>query len=709
MPAAVCLNVVEGDPADAGRGVARLDPEDLRRIGAAPGDILRIEGAHAAHARAMPQPQARRGEGGVALDSALQGEAGTAPGRSVTVARAEAAPAEAVTLQLDGFSRAPSPLLLTQIGRALELVALEAGDVRVLKLPGGARRQARIVATRPAGLVLVGPYTRIALARGATAAAAPPPRPAPQGGVRYADLGGLRREVARVREMVEWPLTHPEMFERLGVAPPKGVLLSGPPGSGKTLLAKAVANECDAAFFQIDGPEIVSKHYGESEEQLRAIFRRAEEKAPAVIFLDEIDAIAPKRESLSGDRQVERRIVGQLLTLLDGMKARGQVVVMAATNLPSSLDPALRRPGRFDREIAFLPPDRLGRQEILNIHAAAMPLDASVDLDRIAAVTHGYVGADLAALTREAGMAALRRALEEGGGPEAEVSVCAEDFDAALNEVGPSALRELASDVPRVKFDDIGGLDAIKTLLIESVVWPLLYPRHFAAAGLSSGGGVLLHGAPGGGKTLLAKALAHEAGVNFISVRGPQLISQFLGESEKAVRELFAKARLAAPAIIFFDEIDALAPRRGGGGNSAVERVVAQLLTEMDGLEERRGVFVLAATNRPDCVDPALLRPGRFDRLVEVAAPDERARKEIFAVHLARRATAADIDVEALARASAGMSGAEIESVCRSGALAGLRRAIAADAKAPDAIRADDLFAALAALRPAISPETSAS
>ncbi|MCW2319048.1 transitional endoplasmic reticulum ATPase [Rhodoblastus acidophilus] len=709
MSAAVSFTVVEGETADAGRGVARLTPEDLRRIGAAPGDILRIQGARAAHARAMPLPQARRGSGGVALDPALQGEAGTQLGQSVIVLRAEAAPAESITLHIDGFARAPSHLLLTQIGRALELAALEAGDVRAIKLPGGAPRQARIVATRPSGLVLVGPHTRIALARAGGAAAPEPPRPKTASGVLYADLGGLKREVARVREMVEWPLTHPEMFEKLGVAPPKGVLLSGPPGSGKTLLARAVANECDAAFFQIDGPEIVSKHYGESEEQLRAIFRRAEEKAPAVIFLDEIDAIAPKRESLSGDRQVERRIVGQLLTLLDGMKARGQVVVMAATNLPSSLDPALRRPGRFDREIAFLPPDRLGRREILAIHTAAMPLDASVDLDRIAEVAHGYVGADLAALAREAGMAALRRALGESRAHDGEVSVCAEDFDAALNEVGPSALRELASDIPRVKFDDIGGLDAIKTLLIESVVWPLLYPRHFACAGVSSGGGVLLHGAPGGGKTLLAKALAHEAGVNFISVRGPQLISQFLGESEKAVRELFAKARLAAPAIIFFDEIDALAPRRGGGGNSAVERVVAQLLTEMDGLDDRRGVFVLAATNRPDCVDPALLRPGRFDRLVEVAPPDFSARKEIFRVHLARRAVATDVDLDALARASAALSGAEIESVCRAAAMAGLRRAVAADRDAPDPISVEDLDAALAGLpRPMPSKDPTA-
>jgi len=650
------------------------------------------------HGRAMPAYQENRGRNLIALDGTMRESLAVQTGDPVTVSLVDARPALQITLAIPDLQIAPSPMLMKQISRAIELVPVSQGSALRITMPGGRRLSATVTETQPHGVVLAGVETDVRLAR---ADGLPARRERAQGEIRFEDLGGMAREIARVREMIEWPLRHADVFSHLGIDAPKGVLLSGPPGTGKTLLAKAVATECNAAFFQINGPEIVSKHYGESEEQLRSIFKRAEAKAPSVVFIDEIDAIAPKREGLAGDRQVERRIVAQLLTLLDGMNTRGQVVVMAATNLPSSIDPALRRPGRFDREIAFSIPDRLGRREILDIHTRGMPLAPDVMLDRLAEVSHGYVGADLGALAREAGMAAIRRLIANQGATAAiaatDLSVTQGDFDVALNEVGPSAIREVASDIPSVGFADIGGLDSIKAELIEAVVWPLRYPQYFVEAGLKSTGGVLLYGAPGTGKTLLAKALAHESGVNFIAVRGPQLLSQYVGESERAVREIFAKARLLAPAIIFFDELDSLAPRRGTGGNSAAERVVAQLLTEMDGIEERRGVFVLAATNRPDCIDPALLRPGRLDRLVDVPLPDSDARRAILKVHLARRLVDAAVDFNRIAEACAGYSGADIEAICRMAALGPVRRAIAAgggDAVGP--IEPDDFAAALA-------------
>jgi transitional endoplasmic reticulum ATPase len=706
----VTLFVHEARPADTDRGLVRIDPDDLQLIGAGTGDIVRIEtvvppggldGAEGrvVHARAMPAVAETRGRKLLALDSSLRESLGVTIGDAVTITLDAAAPARRITLSIPDFAMALSPVLLKQINRALELIPVAAGRRVRITLLGGRRLSALVTAVEPAGVVIAGAETDIRLARSDGAASVPTRA---QGEVRFEDLGGMSREIARVREMIEWPMRHPDVFSHLGIEAPKGVLLSGPPGTGKTLLAKAVATECQATFFQINGPEIVSKHYGESEEQLRSIFKRAEAKAPAVVFIDEIDAIAPKREGLAGDRQVERRIVAQLLTLLDGMNGRGQVVVMAATNLPSSIDPALRRPGRFDREIAFSVPDRLGRREILDIHTRGMPLGPDVVLDRLAEVTHGYVGADLGALAREAGMSALRRQIGHQGPAvsidAAELTVSQADFETALNEVGPSAIREVASDVPTVRFTDIGGLDGIKDALTEAVIWPLSYPQYFAEAGLKSTGGVLLHGGPGTGKTLLAKALAHESGVNFIAVRGPQLLSQYVGESEKAVRDVFAKARLLAPAIIFFDEIDSLAPRRGDGGNAAAERVVAQLLTEMDGIEDRRGVFVLAATNRPDRIDIALLRPGRFDRLIEVPLPDASARRSILAVHLARRNLAPDLDLARLAVACDGFSGADIEAACRMAALGPVRRAIALGGRdAVEAITAADFAAALAA------------
>jgi transitional endoplasmic reticulum ATPase len=706
----VTLTVHEGRPADADRGIVRLDPAALAAIGADIGDVVAIIGARTAYARAMPALSEQRGRGLIAMDGTVRANASVVLGGAVRVTRASAQPAARVALALRDFSAAPSPILLRQIGRSLENVPVRTGDTIRIPIIGGRVLEATVASTRPDGVAMIGERTQIAIERPGTTAQ---PKASPVGarGLRYEDLGGLSRELARVREMIEWPMRHGELFAHLGIDPPKGVLLIGPPGTGKTLLAKAVASECNATFFQINGPEIVSKHYGESEEQLRSIFKRAEQKAPSIVFIDEIDAIAPKREGLAGDRQVERRIVAQLLTLLDGMQSRGQVIVMAATNLPGSLDPALRRPGRFDREIAFSPPDRVGRREILDVHTRGMPLAESVDLDRLAAVTHGYVGADLAALAREAGMAALRRLMTASDGDTDAAArnldgldVRQSDFDTALNEVGPSAVREVSIDIPTVRFDDVGGAENVKQTLIEAIVWPLTYPALFDAAALKPAGGLLLCGPPGTGKTLIAKAVAHESGVNFIGVRGPQLLNQYVGESERAVRDVFAKARMVAPAIIFFDEVDAIAPRRGSGEGAVVERVVAQLLTEMDGIEERRGVFVLAATNRPDRVDAALLRPGRFDQIIEVPVPDLATRRSIYDIHTRHRKIGG-VDLDALARSSEGLVGADIEAVCRIAALSAVRRAIAsgrADALQP--IEPADFDAALAQVRRRGSP-----
>ncbi|MEO1747300.1 MAG: AAA family ATPase, partial [Pseudomonadota bacterium] len=482
----------------------------------------------------------------------------------------------------------------------------------------------------------------------------------------------------RIREMVELPMRQPEVFQHLGIIAPRGVLLSGPPGTGKTLLARAVAHECEASFFQINGPEIVGKHYGESEKQLREIFQRAEAEQPAIIFIDELDAIAPNREKMHGDRQVERRIVGQLLTLLDGLTNRGQVVVMGATNLPNTLDPALRRPGRFDREVQFTAPDRMGRREIIGVHTEGMPLDDSVDLDALATMTHGYVGADLAALVREAGMAAVRRVTALDG-PQLVNAVDAlrvdmSDFEDAFREIVPSAMREVFTEVPDIDWDDVGGHDQAKQILIESVIWPLRHGDVYAKAGVKPPRGVLLSGQPGTGKTLLARTLASEAGVSFISVRGPQLLSQYVGESERAIRDVFQKARHAAPCILFFDEIDALLPRRGSEAGAVLDRVVAQFLTEIDGAEELRGVFVLAATNRPDQVDTAVVRPGRFDLTIEIGMPDAATRTHILSIHSRQQTLSPDVDMSEIGAKLEGTSGAELQAVTRQAALVAVRR-----------------------------------
>jgi transitional endoplasmic reticulum ATPase len=501
--------------------------------------------------------------------------------------------------------------------------------------------------------------------------------------VTYEDIGGLKEEVKKVREMIEIPLKRPELFERLGIAPPKGVLMHGPPGTGKTLLAKAVANESDAHFIAINGPEIMSKYVGGSEERLRELFEEAEENAPSIIFIDEIDAIAPKREEVTGE--VERRTVAQLLTLMDGLKSRGQVVVIGATNRPDALDHAIRRGGRFDREIEIGVPDKEGRGEVLQIHTRGMPLDDKVDLEEMADITHGFVGADLESLCKESAMRVLRRVLPDIKGDE-EISketlkkmiVTKSDFKEALKEVQPSALREVLVQVPDIKWDDIGGLESAKQELQEAVEWPLKYPESFEKFGVRPPRGVLIYGPPGTGKTLLAKAVANESDANFIAVKGPELLSKWVGESEKGVREVFRKARQTAPTVIFFDEIDSIASTRGGSSTDSgvTQRVVNQLLTEIDGLEELQDVAVIAATNRVDILDPALTRPGRFDRHVKVDDPDEDARLAIFKVHTANMPLADDVDLQVLAKRTDGFVGADIEAVCREAVMLTLRESL---------------------------------
>ena len=671
------LRVAEALPNDVGRGLARLDPQDLLRLEASIGDVLEIAGKRTTVARAMPAYVAQRGQSLIQMDGILRMNAGASLDEHVLVRRVQAQPAQSLALSATEKGRA---VLATPqahyLARLLDGIPVTEGD-RVRVNLFGARAESFVVGqTVPSGAVLITPATTIRLASGE----------APSGPsiVTYEDIGGLHREIRRIREMIELPLRYPEIFERLGIDPPKGVLLQGPPGCGKTLIARAVAHETSAHFIHINGPEVIDKYYGASEAHLRKLFEEASQHQPAIIFIDEIDAIAPKREEMSGDRQVERRVVAQLLALMDGLKSRGQVIVIAATNIPNTLDPALRRPGRFDREIAISVPDKESRYEIITIHARGMPLAENVDLQRLAAVTHGFVGADLAALCREAAMSALRRLMPDIDFAQAHIpyeklltlEVTMDDFEAALTEVEPSAIREVFTEIPDVSWDQVGGLDEIKRLLIETIEWPLRHGALFKRAGIRPSKGILLSGPPGSGKTLLAKAVAKESEANFIAVSGPQLLSMWVGESERGVREVFRKARQVAPCIVFFDEIDSLAPRRAGGGNEVTERVVSQLLTELDGIEDLRGVVVLAATNRPDRLDPALLRTGRFDFWVELPAPDQAARLAILRIHTRSMPVAESVDLPALAAATQGRVGADLEGLCQRAALLAIRESL---------------------------------
>jgi transitional endoplasmic reticulum ATPase len=573
----------------------------------------------------------------------------------------------------------PSERDMDYIGNLLDGLPVQAGTRIRATLFGGRSADFRVESTVPKGPVLINPTTQLVI--GGT-------QQLKEGAARstsYEDIGGLKPQLQRIREMIELPLRYPEVFERLGIGAPKGVLLYGPPGCGKTLIARAIAHETEANFYAVSGPEIIHKFYGESEAHLRKIFEEATQKGPSIIFLDEIDAIAPRRENVVGE--VEKRVVAQLLALMDGLAKRKQLIVIAATNLPNLLDPALRRPGRFDREIAIPIPDRNGREEILSVHSRGMPLAEDVAMGRVAEITHGFVGADLEALCREAAMLCLRRIMPDIDFAMARIpyeqlaklEIRMDDFMDALREVEPSATREVFVEVPNVRWEDVGGLAQVKQQLLEAVEWPLQYADLFTKACIRPPKGILLVGPPGCGKTMLAKAIATESQVNFISVKGPALISKYVGESERGVRDMFRKAKQAAPCIIFFDEIDAMVPARSAGGSDAhvAERVLSQFLTELDGVEELKGVLLLGATNRMDMLDPAILRPGRFDEIVDIPLPDEESRRLIFEVHLRDKPLAPGISTSHLAADTDGFSGAEIQALCTRAALRAVRRAVA--------------------------------
>ncbi len=668
----VALKVAEAKSYDAGRGIARIDPEMAYDLGLQTGDVISIEGTKKTAALIWPGYPEDAGSGLVRIDGMVRRNAGVSIDDRVNIRKVQTAPAEKILF-------APTESLKIQGGEAylthnLDGRVITRGDILELNIMGR-RVDLIVISIKPVlDSVIISTGTHIEISEKPAKELPSIPR------VSYEDIGGLGDAVKKVREMIELPLRHPEIFVRLGVEAPKGLLLHGPPGTGKTLLAKALASETNANFTSLSGPEIMSKFYGESEERLREIFKQAEENAPTIILIDEIDSIAPKREEVTGE--VERRVVAQLLSVLDGLKSRGKVVVIGTTNRPNAIDPALRRPGRFDREIEIGVPDRKARLEILQIHTRGMPLTGDVDLSKFADLTHGFVGADLAALAREAAMNSIRRMLPE---LDLEVqsipsdilnrmTVTAGDFNSALREMTPSALREVFIESPNIHWSEIGGLDEPKQELKEAVEWPMKYSALFKHLSAKPPKGILLYGPPGTGKTMLAKAVATESEANFISVKGPEFLNKWVGESEKAVRETFRKAKQAAPCIIFFDEIDSITPTRGAGSDSHVtEKVISQILSEIDGLEELHNVTVIAATNRPDIIDPALLRPGRFDRLVFVAPPDDKARHEIFRIHTADKPLAGDVDLDKLAEDTEGFTGADIASVCNEATMLSIR------------------------------------
>lgn len=677
---ALSLRVAEALTKDVGRGLARMDPADMERLGCRVGDILAIEGKRTTVAKIAPAYPEHRGKKSLQMDGVIRENAKVGLDDKVSVCLTEAQPARSLWLKTAlGLSKQRSiPTSDRYVGRLLEGLPVVKGDKVRAILFGSRTRDFHVVNTSPDGPVLIVPATQIRI-EGGEEKGGEKEKP----GISYEDIGGLDKEIQRVREMIELPLKSPQIFERLGIDPPKGVLLFGPPGTGKTLIARAVAHESEANFFTVNGPEIVHKFYGESEQHLRSIFEEASRQAPSIIFIDEIDSVAPKRANVQGE--VEKRIVATLLSLMDGLKSRGELIVIGATNMPDLLDPALRRPGRFDREISVGIPDRNGRLKVLEIHTRGMPLAEDVHLEKLSDITHGYVGADLEALAREAAMTCLRQSMEKGDITLEEVpdevieslEVTQDHFMRALNEIEPSAIREVSFEIPNVHWSDVGGLENVKRVLKETVEWPLRYGKLFEKADLKPTKGILLAGPTGTGKTLLAKALAAESDVNFISIKGPELISKWVGESEKGIREIFKKAKAAAPCILFFDEIDSLVPRRGQEGDSGVtSRVISQLLTEIDGLEELRGVVILGATNRLDLIDPALVRPGRFDHVIELGLPDTCAREEIFKIHLKRKPVEKRISVEDLARKTEGRSGAEIEAICCQAVFTALREFI---------------------------------
>ncbi|NHJ01914.1 MAG: AAA family ATPase [Candidatus Heimdallarchaeota archaeon] len=706
------LKVAEANQGDVGRGLVRIDYQIMREHNLETGDIVEIStdraGGRKTGALVIPGRREDRGKRIIRMDGLIRGNVGTSLGETVKIRPIKKKKAKRITI-------APAEERIRLLVRSdiirerLQNHPISRGDLLVItgqirKVPpsGGpsgtgmddfisrffgasspvslGEIKVVVVSTEPEGIVTVGETTEVNIIEEAPKDLRMMPR------VTYEDIGGLSEEIKRVREMIELPMKHPELFERLGIEPPKGVLLHGPPGTGKTLLAKAVANESGVNFVSIAGPEIMSKFYGESEQRIREIFQQSEKEAPSIIFIDELDSIAAKREEVTGE--VERRVVAQLLALMDGLKSRGKVIVIGATNRPNALDPALRRPGRFDREIEIGVPDRNGRYEVLLVHTRGMPLADDVDLEQIAAITHGFVGADIAALAKEAAMHTLRKILpkidfDKPLSPEIllKLVVSEENFEEALKVTEPSAMREVLLEIPNVRWEDVGGLDDVKQKLIEAVEWPIANPEIFKRHGIRPPHGILLYGPPGTGKTLLAKAVATESQANFIAIRGPELLSKWVGESEKAIREVFRKAKQAAPSIIFLDELDAIAPRRGAftGGSHVMESVVNQILSLIDGLENLRDVVILAASNRPDMIDPALLRPGRFDRVLLVKPPDTESREKILKIHTKGMKLAKNVDLPQLAKDLEWYVGADIEAICREAVMTALREDINTD------------------------------
>jgi transitional endoplasmic reticulum ATPase len=700
----VQLRVTDAKQRDVGHGKVRIDNETMRKLGITAGDFIEIHGKKTTVAISWPAYNEDQGQDIIRMDGLIRRNTGVALNEYVTIRKGEVKDAHTIVFAPTDVRLNVDDEFISFIKRRFMDMPFMEGDMALLSVFGSA--VPLIVArTKPKGAVRIIENCAVNV----MSEPAPEKKGIPM--VTYEDIGGLHEQIRRIREMVELPLRHPELFQKLGIDPPRGVFLYGPPGCGKTLLAKAVANESDANFYVISGPEIMSKFYGESEARLREIFQKAQETAPSIIFIDEMDAIAPKREEVTGE--VERRVVAQLLSLMDGIGARGNIIVIGATNRPNAIDPALRRPGRFDREIEIGVPDKKGRRETMQIHTRNMPLATDFDLKKLSEITHGYTGADIAALCRESAMKTLRRYIPEINLEEERVpphildkmEVIMEDFIQAYREITPTAMREVYVEVPTVQWNDIGGLIKVRMELNEAIEWPLKNPKSFKRMGIKPPKGILLYGPPGCGKTLLAKAVATESEANFISIKGPEVFSKWVGESEKAIREVFRKGRTASPSIIFFDEFDAIIPRRGMGySDSGVsERVISQLLTELDGIESLQDVAIIAATNRPDIIDPAVLRPGRIDKMIYVPAPDAKALKEIFKIHTKEMPLSTDVDIDQLAKISVGYSGADVEALCREAALIALRRDINTKE-----VTLRDFKDAATNVRPSVTPDMSA-
>ena len=677
----VVLRVQKAKKRDIGRNIIRIDQKTMEKLNIQTGDVIEVVGKKQSAGIAWPSYPQDNGLGIVRVDSRLQKNTGTRIDDTLEIRKVKAEPAQNIVLAPSSVKIRNNPRFESFVKRKLNNYPVTVDDFINISIGISREITFKVISMRPNEVCIIKQDTILNISEKITEDVE-----AGVGYITYEDVGGLDREIQRVREMVELPLRHPSLFKRLGIDPPKGVLLRGPPGCGKTLLAKAVANESEAHFISINGPEIMSKFYGESEKKLRKLFIEAEEKSPSIIFIDEIDAIAPKRETVTGE--VERRVVAQLLAVMDGLHGRGKVIVIGATNRPNSLDPALRRPGRFDREIEIKVPNEKERLEIFQIHTRNMPLDKKISLKEFAQITHGFVGADISAVAREAAMSALRRYLpkidleSEIIDPELleQIEVTKNDFEEALKEVLPSAIREVFVEVPNVTWDQVGGLEKLKQQLIEAVDWPLSNPTIFSRMGIRPPRGILLYGPPGCGKTLLARAVATESKANFISIKGPELLSKWVGESEKAIREVFRKAKMAAPCIVFFDEFDSIAPSRGRytSDSGVSEKVLSQFLTELDGLEVMKDIVVIAATNRPDILDPALIRPGRIDRILLVHPPEEKARLEILKIFTKDMPLVANLKIEKLVEITEGFSGADIETWCREAAMIALRENIRA-------------------------------